>query len=96
MNLMCMDHAVVGLIGSINYAGFALFSLFGPRLSDHFGRKKVIIPGLILCIMSEALIIFVSRNFYFTLVLIFLYGCSGTFRLSLIYLLMQELTIKKR
>ena len=91
-----MNKTIVGLIGSANYAGFALFALFGPRLSDLFGRKKVVIPGLFLCILSEALIIFVSRNFYFTLGMIFIYGCSGAFRISLIYLYMQELTVKSR
>ena len=96
MNLMCMNKTLIGLIGSVMYAGFAIASLFGPRLSDLFGRKKVLIPGLFLCIVSEALIIFVSRNFYFTLTMMFFYGCSGTFRISLIYIFMQEMTVNSK
>lgn len=96
MDLLCLDKALIGLIGSINYAGFAVMSLFGPRLSDLFGRKRVAMPGLVLCIISEALIIFISRNFYFTLTLIFFYGCSGAFRISLIYLYMMDMTPKKK
>ena len=96
MGLMCLDKSVKGLIGSIYYAGFALASLFGPRLSDHFGRKAIILPGIVLCLISEALIIFVCRSFNFLIVLMFFYGVSGTCRYSIMYLFMQELTPKKR
>ena len=96
MGLVCKSSGQKGLIGSINYVGFAICSLIGPRLSDHIGRKKVIIPGLILCILVEAFIIFLCRNFGFLITLFFFYGCTGTCRISLMYLFMQEMTPKKR
>lgn len=96
MDLMCKSKTQRGLIGSINYVGFALFSVFGPRLTDHVGRKRVIIPGLFLCIFAEAMLIFVCRSFPFMISMMFVYGCSGTFRISLMYLYMQELTPKSK
>jgi MFS family permease len=72
----------------MNYVGFALASVFGPRMTDHFGRRKVIIPGLFVCIFSEIMIIFVVRDFYFLLGMMFVYGLSGTCRISLMYLYM--------
>jgi MFS family permease len=86
MDLMCREKAELGLIGSMNYCGFALVSLFGPRLSDHYGRKKIIMPGILLLLISEALIIFVCRSFDFLLVLMFFFGVSSTGRLSILYL----------
>jgi MFS family permease len=96
MDLICIPDTTVALLGSINYIGFALASMFGPRLSDLFGRKRVIIPGLIFCCVIEALMIFIARDFYSQMALFFFYGCSGTARISLIYLYLQELTPKKR
>jgi MFS family permease len=95
MGLLCLDPLVLGMFGSVMYGGFAIMSFFAPRYSDTYGRKKVVIPGLIACVIIEAIMIFISRNFYFTLTLMFLYGLTGAFRISLVYLFLLDLTPKK-
>lgn len=38
-DLMCVDPYIIGLFGTMFFAGFALFSPILPSLSDKYGRK---------------------------------------------------------
>ena len=74
----------------------ALGTIIGGPMGDRYGRKKVIIPGLLYMILMETIIIAFIRNFYALLPMTFLFGASGTFRVSLSYLYIMDLTPKRR
>ena len=43
LNLTCVDKDVIGMLGSGYFVGFAISSVFVPRFSDKYGRKKIYI-----------------------------------------------------
>ena len=66
-----------GLLFTVNFIGFALFTLIGGALSERFGKKRVLnICGFGLA--GAALLLSITQNFSLVLVLMFLYGgCGG-------------------
>ena len=69
-NLYCESHFMIGLFGSCLFAGFALLGLF-LRLGNIYGRKKVLIFGIILQTILASVLLF-SNNYKFYYVILFL------------------------
>jgi MFS family permease len=92
MGLTCISGTLVGLIGTMYSIGYAVVSLLVTGLVDIYGRKKVVIPGLLYMCLIETIIIAFVRSYYVLLPMTFLFGASGTFRVSLTYLYIMDLT----
>ncbi len=66
-----------GLLLTVNFIGFALFTLIGGAFSERFGRKRVLnVCGFGLA--GAAMLLSITQNFFLVLVLMFIYGgCGG-------------------
>lgn len=65
-----------GLLFTINFLGFAVFTLLGGALAEKFGKKAVLTVCLFGLAFSSILIA-VTNNFYIILILMFAYGGFG-------------------
>lgn len=46
INLACATKAEIGLVGSLQFVGWALASAISPRLADIYGRKYIVVGSL--------------------------------------------------
>ena len=46
IDLKCQSGAQIGLVGSMQFVGWALASAISPRLADIYGRKYVVVASL--------------------------------------------------
>jgi hypothetical protein len=95
LDLTCTPKELIGLIGSMFFAGWAFGATFLPRLADVFGRKKVYIGAM----TGHAIFFFaivLSRNRILTTVLMFFLGVMSVGRASVGYLYMIELSPLKQ
>ena len=90
MNLACISKGEIGLIGSMQFVGWALASTFLPRLADMYGRKYVFLFSLLLQLLSMAATFF-SENSKLTTGIMFFLGFSGVGRCSICFLWLMEL-----
>lgn len=74
MDLMCYPAATVGLLISIYYVGFAVGGLF-CTFPDKFGRKKSVMFGLAVSLISQTLML-LSSSFWMRLAMFFVAGLS--------------------
>jgi MFS family permease len=82
-------------MGSMQFVGWAISAGITPRLSDIHGRKPIFLISMGLQLI--ALIgIYISRNVWLTIGLIFVFGTGGVGRSSISYLYMQELLPKEK
>jgi len=82
-------------MGSMQFVGWAISAGITPRLSDIHGRKPIFLASMGLQLI--ALIgIYISRNVWLTISLIFVFGTGGVGRSSISYLYMQELLPKEK
>ena len=94
LDLVCTAKSVIGLFGSMYFAGWAAGASFIPRLSDLYGRKLILFVSMAIHLFVY-LAILLSRNMIFTLFLMVLFGCCGVGRASVGYMYLQELTPTK-
>ena len=79
----------IALLGSMQFVGWAISAAITPRLADIYGRRPIFLISM--AIQLAALIaIFISRNVWITVGLIFIFGIGGVGRSSISYLYMQE------
>ena len=72
-----MDTKIIGLIGSMYFAGFAISCLIVPPLSDKHGRKKPYVLSLTVQLLAYILIFF-SKNIWITILGYLIVGlCAG-------------------
>jgi len=89
LDLACKPKTQIGLIGSMQFAGWGISAAFLPRTADLYGRRRVYILSMtglsifLLCIM-------LSPNLIFTLVMMFLFGTMSVGRAAIGFLFMQE------
>lgn len=79
----------IGLLGSMQFVGWAISAAITPRLSDIYGRKPIFLASMALQLIS-LIGIYISRNVYVTIGIIFFFGMGGVGRSSISYLYMQE------
>ena len=87
--LLCYSDAQIGLQGTSYFAGYMVGSLVWMRLTDFWGRKWMIMGGLILLVLtlSVYLVKITVSTLYAT---IFLFGLEAPLIESLPYLLLME------
>jgi MFS family permease len=89
IDLKCSSKAAIGLIGSMQFVGWAIASAILPRLSDIYGRKYILISSMVLQLASF-IALFFSYNIHFTTGIMFFLGFSGVGRCSICFLLLME------
>lgn len=94
LNLTCVRQDVLGLIGSMYFAGFVVASTFVPQQADRFGRKPVLIIDLVVQTVVYVLM-FVSKNIYFTIALTFCLGFCAPGRAMVTATYMNEFVQEK-
>lgn len=90
LELQCTPKIQIGLIGSMQFVGWAASSFVVPRLSDLHGRKWPYIGSMILqliCMIAT----FFSKDIIVTIVIMFFLGFSGVGRCSISFLYLSEL-----
>ena len=91
---MCKPNWLVGLLGTAFWIGYVTTMLLLPRVADVHGRKKIFAYGLTISAVLYAALIF-SKNFYLTMVIIFLFGVTNTVRTIMGFVYFTELMPKK-
>ena len=71
MHFFNADQSAVKLTVGCNIIGLAFSSLFYGALSDHYGRKPVMIAGMLIFAVSSALCVFSASIFFLTLFRLF-------------------------
>ncbi|CAI2363647.1 unnamed protein product [Moneuplotes crassus] len=92
LELFCYSDFMIGLLGSIMFAGFALSGI-GLKQADRFGRKKTALSGAIIAAASAS-ILFFWRNLYAKYIGLFILGLS-LYKNFAIYILGMEVVPKK-
>ena len=64
MHFFNADQSAVKLTVGCNIIGLAFSSLFYGALSDHYGRKPVMIAGMLIFAVSSALCVFSASIFF--------------------------------
>ena len=94
LDLTCKPSWKLGLIGSMVFVGWFCTLPWLPRLSDMYGRKKILIFG-----MFGDLLLFIAmylaNSFVLMLIVMFLFGCLTTIRLNISFVYLMELFPKK-
>ena len=86
LNLTCEDDAIIGLIGSVYFAGFAISSGIVPPISDILGRKWIFIACLTVQTACYSVII-MTTDIHHIIYSNFVIGlCSGGFMTMIVYL----------
>ncbi len=77
----------MGLFGSAVFAGWAVSSIFVPRLGDLYGRKWPCFISLVIASVMHLGIV-ISTNMTLTVLMFFIFGscCAGRFSLAYVYL----------
>jgi len=73
----------------MQFVGWAISAAITPRLSDFYGRRIVFLCSMFVQLIS-LIAIYISRDVYVTIGLIFFFGMGGVGRSSICYLYMQE------
>ena len=91
-DLTCVKNSFtspIGILGSMQFVGWAISACITPRLADIYGRRPIFLFSMLL--QLAALIgIYFSRSVKLTTGLIFFFGMGGVGRSSISYLYMQE------
>jgi len=87
--LVCSSKNLIGLLGSLFFVGLLVGCLIVPRLSDLYGRFRLLLLGNMLHI-STSLLILTTSNIHVALVLIFLLGLAMSGRTIVMYIWMSE------
>ena len=95
LDLTCTSKAKIGLIGSMQFVGWAIASIFIPRLADIYGRKWVYIGSMTLQLLSMVATFF-STSIVTTIVIMFFLGFSSVGRCAITFLYLMELLPQNR
>ncbi len=92
-NVSC-DQIKTGLIGSFNFAGSFLGSITLNFLADNLGRKYSIIYSILLYVILNTLIIFMT-NFYLAIIGNFFLNILNTYVNYILLMMVEEITHSK-
>lgn len=94
LDLTCKEPSIIGLMGSMYFLAWAIFSMITPYLSDRFGRKwPLFISMFAQCICL--LLLLISRDLNFTIALYFFIGICSSGRVTISTTYMNELVPEK-
>ena len=90
LNLTCVDDKLIGLIGSLYFLAWAIFSIITPYMSDRFGRKWILFA---LCSIQCVCLLLsqISKSIYFTVAVYFFIGVCASGRVTISTTYMNEL-----
>lgn len=94
MDLTCTEDKVIGLIGSMYFLAWALFSAIVPLLSDRFGRKWPLFGSMFLKAVC-LLLLLQSKSIYFTIGIYFFVGVAAAGRVTISTTYMNEMVPEK-
>lgn len=90
MNLTCVEHSTIGLMGTMLFLGWMTSSMIVPRLSDIYGRKRFFLGFQVLQV-SAIIALYMSTSVYQALAILFVLGISGVGRSPIVYIYLQEM-----
>jgi MFS family permease len=90
LKLECADKYDIGFIGSSYFLGMVISLLLFPRLSEIYGRIKIIYTMAILGFISETGILFFSFSLKLLYYFYFLNGCAATIAVCVGYNYLME------
>ncbi|CDW82898.1 organic cation [Stylonychia lemnae] len=76
-NLHCSDSYIIGLFGSIDFLGQLIASFIFPPLSDKYGRRIIVVSGMVLQMLIILGMFFIS-NYLTMYLVIFILGMTFT------------------
>ena len=89
MNLTCVPHTSIGLLGTMVFLGWMVSSAIVPRLSDIYGRKRFFLGFHVLQVLSLLALMHV-KDIYAAFACLFTLGFSGVGRSPIVYIYMME------
>lgn len=95
LDMICLPKPIIGLMGTAYFGGWASTVLFIPMFADKNGRKQVFFWSLVVSIFTMFLMVFVSKNFYFTMSLMFISGMATSGRTTTGYIYAGEFLVPK-
>ncbi len=77
---------MIGMLGSMVFAGWMFGSLFIPRLGDLYGRKWPFLGSLLVAVLTYVCVI-LSSDLRLTIALMLIYGtcCAGRYSTCYVY-----------
>lgn len=90
LNLTCVEHAKIGLLGTMIFLGWMTSSLVIPRLSDIFGRKIFFLGFQVMQVLALIAVNY-STSLGAALLSLFCLGFSGVGRSPIVFIYMQEM-----
>lgn len=89
LDLACASKAKVSFIGAIYFIGWILTLLFIPRISDLYGRQKILIGGISTQTLAYAFLVF-NNSYVVTVGSLFVLGMCSAVRTQVAYIYMYE------
>ena len=95
MDLLCEKDYKIGLFGSLYFVGFFIGSAFFLRFADIYGRRIIVIIGIIGSVCCGFLI-FIINNIIITYLLMLALGIFSSIRMLVGFLYAIELVPKSQ
>lgn len=86
-DLTCIEHAKIGLLGTMIFLGWMTSSMFVPRMSDIFGRKKFFLGFQVMQVLAIIALLYV-KSFGAALFSLFCVGFAGVGRSPIVFIYM--------
>ena len=89
LDLVCMSPGKIGFIGSSIFIGWFISLVFVPRLADLYGRKKLMIGGLLGIFLAYTVLMF-TESYSLFVAAFFICGVLSTVRIQVCIIYMFE------
>ena len=93
-DLHCASKSKIGLIGSAYFGGWALSLTFLPRLSDLFGRQKILIAGTTVNFLAFTMLL-TSHSYAILVVSMATFGMMSSIRVQIGVNYMYESVVRE-
>ena len=90
LDLTCVDHSSIGLLGTMLFLGWMTSSMIVPRLSDIYGRKRFFLGFQVLQVCA-IIALYMSSSVAQALAFLFVLGFSGVGRSPIVYIYLMEM-----
>ena len=82
LDLVCASPGKIGLIGSSIFIGWFISLVFVPRLADLFGRKKLMVGGMLGLFLAYTVLMF-TKSYSLFVTAFFICGLLSTVRIQI-------------
>ena len=90
LNLTCVEHSSIGLLGTMLFLGWMTSSIMVPRLSDIYGRKKFFLGFHVMQVLAILAMLY-TTSISSAFVILFMLGFSGVGRSPIVYIYIMEM-----